>query len=108
MVAGVTQDVLVSGHTHAQFDRMVHGRRWINAGSVGMPYEGRPGAFWALLGSDVSLTSTPYDFERAAHQIRATAVPKAEEFARGIFVTPMTAAEASKRFEKWAAERVRT
>ena len=32
---------------------LAHGVRVVNAGSVGMPYEGRPGAFWAMLGPDV-------------------------------------------------------
>ena len=27
--------------------------RVVNAGSVGMPFEGRAGAYWALLGPDV-------------------------------------------------------
>ena len=51
MLAGVTQSTVVLGHTHVQFDRQVAGRRLVNAGSVGMPYEGRAAAFWALLGA---------------------------------------------------------
>ena len=46
ILAGVDQDLVVCGHTHAQFDRHIGGQRVINAGSVGMPYEGKPvGAF---------------------------------------------------------------
>jgi Icc-related predicted phosphoesterase len=37
----------VCGHTHVQFDRAVAGKRVVNPGSVGIPYEGRPGAYWA-------------------------------------------------------------
>jgi diadenosine tetraphosphatase ApaH/serine/threonine PP2A family protein phosphatase len=106
-LADVEQEVIVSGHTHVQYDRWAHGRRWINAGSVGMPYEGRPGAYWLLLGPDVEFRHTPYDFERATAQIRATGFPKAEEFARGNFVTPITSEEASQRFEATAEERAR-
>ena len=40
---GVTQNLVVCGHTHAQFDRLVGDRRLVNAGSVGMAYEGEPG-----------------------------------------------------------------
>jgi len=40
---GVEQPVVIGGHTHRQFDRRVDGWRVINAGSVGVPYEGRPG-----------------------------------------------------------------
>lgn len=56
----------VVGHTHVQFDREAAGLRLVNAGSVGMPYEGRRGAFWALLGPTVELFRTDYDVEAAA------------------------------------------
>ena len=50
----------IVGHTHVQFDRTVADVRVVNAGSVGMPYEARPGAYWALLGPDVELRRTDY------------------------------------------------
>ena len=31
-----------------QFDRTVAGKRVVNSGSVGMPYEDEPGAYWTL------------------------------------------------------------
>ena len=46
--AGVDADVVVCGHTHTQFERTIAGRRVINSGSVGMPYEDAPGAYWTL------------------------------------------------------------
>jgi putative phosphoesterase len=58
---GVGADVVVAGHTHIQEDRGVGGVRWVNAGSVGMPYEDEPGAYWALLGPEVELRRTDYD-----------------------------------------------
>ena len=58
---GVSADVVVAGHTHIQDDRRVGGVRWVNAGSVGMPYEDEPGACWALLGPEVELRRTEYD-----------------------------------------------
>jgi predicted phosphodiesterase len=61
MVEGVAEAVIVCGHTHQQFDRRLAGRRVINAGAVGMPYEGVAAAFWALLGPDVELRRTDYD-----------------------------------------------
>ena len=72
-VAGVDADVVVCGHTHVQFDREVGGVRLVNAGSVGMPYEGRLGAFWALLGPDVELRRTEYDVEAAIDALGADA-----------------------------------
>ena len=51
LLGDVDADLVVCGHTHVQFDRQLpRGLRVVNAGSVGMPYEGRRGAFWALLG----------------------------------------------------------
>jgi putative phosphoesterase len=58
---GVDADVVVCGHTHVQFDRRVGDVRLVNAGSVGMPYEEAPGAYWALLdGTGVELRRTEY------------------------------------------------
>src|SRR5215475_3564509 len=49
----VGERVVVSAHAHVQFDRRVVGIRSINPGSVGMPYQGARGAYWALLGHEV-------------------------------------------------------
>ena len=57
-LAGVEERLVVGGHTHVQFDREIDGIRFVNAGSVGMPYEGRPGAFWAVVDGDGSSTGT--------------------------------------------------
>src|SRR5262249_30449554 len=78
-MTGVEQRVLVTGHTHCQYDRAVAGVRSINPGSVGMPYEGHAGAaFWAVLGPDVELRSTAFDVDEAVTAIRATDDPAAE------------------------------
>lgn len=58
---GVTADVVVCGHTHMQFRRLVAGITVVNAGSVGMPYEAAPGAYWALLGPEIEHRRTEYD-----------------------------------------------
>ena len=64
------------GHTHMQYDRTLsNGLRIVNPGSVGMPYEGRPGAYWALLGPDVEFRRTEYDVEAAVAAIRFAARP---------------------------------
>jgi len=46
--ADVDADVVVCGHTHTQFERTIAGKRVVNSGSVGMPYEDAPGAYWTL------------------------------------------------------------
>ena len=45
----VQVSMVVCGHTHMRFDRMIGRTRVVNAGSVGMPF-GEPGAYWLLLG----------------------------------------------------------
>src|SRR5881396_2469670 len=78
---------VVCGHTHMQFDRMIGRTRVINAVSLGMPF-GEPGAYWLLLGPDVRLRRTLYDFTQAAERIRGTEYPRAEEFAVQSVLTP--------------------
>lgn len=85
--AGINADVVVCGHTHMQFDRMVGKNRVLNAGSVGMPF-GQPGADWLLLGPDVQFQHTDYDAPKAVARIRATSYPGAEEFARHNVLQP--------------------
>jgi putative phosphoesterase len=53
----VDADVVVCGHTHTQFERVIGGTRVVNSGSVGMPYEDEPGAYWTL---DLEHRRTPY------------------------------------------------
>ena len=84
---GVDAALVVCGHTHMQFDRVVAGVRVVNAGSVGMPF-GRPGADWLMLGPDVELRHTAYDVEAAAAQVRATTYPDAREFAASMVQPP--------------------
>ena len=88
---GAFEDVgarlVVCGHTHMQFDRMIAGIRVVNAGSVGMPF-GEAGADWVLLGPDVQLRHTSYDLQRAATRIRETPYPQALEFAEQFVLQP--------------------
>jgi putative phosphoesterase len=89
LLAGVEQSRVVAGHTHMQLDRTVGSIRFVNAGSVGMPYEARPGAYWAILDQGVELRRTEYDLARAATAIRATGHPMAEETAaENVLVVP--------------------
>ncbi len=92
-------DVVVCGHTHMQFDRMVGSVRVVNAGSVGMPF-GEAGAYWLLLGSDLQLQRTAYDLSSAADRIRATSYPQAEEFAARSVLHPPAEQEMLDLFSK--------
>jgi predicted phosphodiesterase len=58
LFGGLDVPTVVCGHTHTQYERRVAGVRVVNAGSVGMPYEEEPGAYWLL---DLVHRRTPYD-----------------------------------------------
>jgi predicted phosphodiesterase len=94
---GLDAAVVVCGHTHMQFDRMIGKTRVVNAGSVGEPY-GTPGAYWLLLGPDVQFRHTSYDLVAAAEQIRNTIFPRAEEFATNSILQPPPEAEMLELF----------
>jgi putative phosphoesterase len=101
ILAGVSEPVVVCGHTHHQFDRTVDGRRVVNAGSIGLPYEGRPGAYWARLGPGVEHRRTVYALDPAAERILATGHPDAEEWVETLR-EPRTAADVAAHFESLA------
>ena len=71
LFADVDADVIVCGHTHMQFDRTIAGKRVINSGSVGSPYEDEPGAYWTL---DLEHRRTEYDDPPAAQLGRDEAI----------------------------------
>jgi predicted phosphodiesterase len=95
--AGVTSALVVCGHTHMQFDRIVGTMRIVNAGSVGMPF-GEPGAYWLLLDHGIELRRTSYDLEGAANRIRATSYPQAESFAARNVLRPPSEASILEMF----------
>jgi diadenosine tetraphosphatase ApaH/serine/threonine PP2A family protein phosphatase len=104
ILAGVDQDLVVCGHTHAQFDWRVNGIRMVNAGSIGMPYQGKSvGAFWLLLGAGgVSFRRSDYELARAVERIRATGYPDAEDMAQ-ILLEPPDPEWVADFFEQQAA-----
>ncbi|MDQ2984667.1 MAG: metallophosphatase family protein [Actinomycetota bacterium] len=102
ILADVQEQTVVCGHTHHQFDRTVDGVRVVNAGSVGMPFEGAPGAYWALLGPDVELRRTPYDHVAAAALFRTSGWPRDDH--PETLVNPPPAREAAEFFEQHALQ----
>jgi predicted phosphodiesterase len=77
-LAGVDEAAVVTAHTHVSYTRVVDGIRLLNPGSVGLPYEGRPGAYWALLGPGIEHRRTEYDLDDAERRIRAGSNPFAD------------------------------
>jgi putative phosphoesterase len=96
LLAGSDARLVVGGHTHMQQRR----GRYANAGSVGMPYEERPGAYWAVVSDDVEHRRTEYDRERAAAAVRASGYPIAEELAAENILRVPSRAEAIAAFSK--------
>ncbi|MBA3649546.1 MAG: metallophosphoesterase family protein [Chitinophagales bacterium] len=96
---GLNVQLIICGHTHMQFDRMIGKIRVVNAGSAGMPF-GERGAYWLLLTSDVQLRHTTYDLEEAAERIRKTSYPQASDFAEHNILHPPTEQEMIEAFSK--------
>ena len=97
--ADTAEATIVLGHTHMPFDRLADRRRFVNPGSVGMPYGGT-GAYWALLGPDVVLRRTGYDLDAAAARLAAAApeYPDITEFVEENVRTVPSDAEALSVF----------
>jgi putative phosphoesterase len=97
-LAAILEDVeerlVVAGHTHMQLRR----DRFVNAGSVGRPYESQPGAYWALIGDDVEFRRTEYDLVQAAASVRATSYPRAEDVASQNILSVPTREEGVEAF----------
>jgi diadenosine tetraphosphatase ApaH/serine/threonine PP2A family protein phosphatase len=103
LCAGADEPVLVTGHTHLQFDRQVAGRRSVNPGSVGLPYhDGEPGtAYWALLGPDVTLRQTRYDVTAALAADTGSGDPAAEKIT-SLLLSPPSPGEVMAEAERLA------
>src|SRR3954447_4823742 len=113
----VEQSRVVAGHTHMQLDRQVGEKLFANAGSVGWPYEGRTGAYWALVDDAISFRRTDYDLERAAALVRRSGHPRAEQIAAENILESAPRAEAiavfggcpsSSRSAAWASRTAST
>jgi predicted phosphodiesterase len=105
MLDGVDASIVVCGHTHMQFDRMISGTRVVNAGSVGMPYEHAPGSYWAMFADGVEHRHTGYDLDAAAAMIRRSGWPPADEYARDNVLTVPPPEEVIPIFESRAEQR---
>jgi diadenosine tetraphosphatase ApaH/serine/threonine PP2A family protein phosphatase len=73
LLAGVTAEQLVFGHTHLPFERKAAGGiELLNPGSVGMPFDGDHRAAYALLRADgaTERRRVAYDHERVPARVR--------------------------------------
>ena len=100
-LAGVDARLVVAGHTHIQFRR----DRWVNAGSVGMPYEGDVAAFWTIVSDDVEFRRTDFDVERAIAEVEGSSWPSGRrEFIEENLRAAPSRSEAIEWFESRVAE----
>ncbi|NLG28539.1 MAG: metallophosphoesterase family protein [Chloroflexi bacterium] len=79
IAASASANVLVFGHTHQPWSRVVGSVFMLNDGSVGKPKDGDPRAAWALLQvgeeTQVSIRRVRYDVQAAADAVRASGLP---------------------------------
>lgn len=80
LFANADADVIVCGHTHMQFERTIAGKRVVNSGSVGSPYEEAPGAYWTL---DLEHRHTEYEGAEQPKLRRDEAMEQFERVAVG-------------------------
>jgi predicted phosphodiesterase len=100
VLAGTDAELTVSGHTHVQFDRRAPGApRLVNAGSVGLAYEGESTARWALLGPDVTLRQTAFDTEAALEALHRTGFPQVGDLFDDALRGNVSPEEATSHFE---------
>jgi predicted phosphodiesterase len=76
VLEGVGRGIVVAGHTHQQDDRTVGDVRFINAGSVGLPFEGDGAARWLWpADGEPELRRTAYDAATAGARMLAAGWP---------------------------------
>lgn len=73
-------DVMIYGHTHLPYRKDVGGKVFINAGSVGKPKDGDPGASLAVIellpgAVKVDFMKVPYDTEKTIDAILNSGLP---------------------------------
>ena len=74
--------MVLFGHTHKPWTRVLDGRLLVNTGSVGRPKDGDPRGSYALVevgaeGVDVGFPGVSYDLDRAGEAIAAAGLPPA-------------------------------
>ena len=96
--------LVVAGHTHQQDDRRVGDVRFINAGSVGLPYEGDGAARWLWVADGrPDLRATEYDAAAAGIRMLAAGWPD-EDSVRAALIDPVDPLIVTELFESRARD----
>ena len=94
--------LVVAGHTHQQDDRAVGDVRFVNAGSVGLPYEGDGAARWLWVADgEPELRQTEYDAARRGARILDAGWPD-ERSVGGALTDPVEPLVVTRIFEDLA------
>jgi len=70
MLGSIDVDILICGHTHKPYHRIVNGIHIINDGSVGKPKDGDPGACYAVIELDETIS---VEFRRVEYPVASVA-----------------------------------
>jgi predicted phosphodiesterase len=78
--ADAQADIIVFGHTHVPYHRVVDGVHFINTGSVGRPKDGDPRAGYCIVsidGDDITVEQVrlPYDVEQTCARLIKAGLP---------------------------------
>jgi len=103
-LAGIDAALVVAGHTHQQDDRRVGDARFVNAGSVGLPYEGDGAACWLWVAHGVpDPRRTAYDAAGAGRRMLAAGWPD-EQSIDAALIDPVEAIVVTRIFEERAGQ----
>ena len=98
-LAGAGARLVVAGHTHQQDDRRVGDVRFVNAGSVGLPYEGDGAARWLWVADGApDLRRTEYDAAHAGARMLEAGWPDARSIGASL-VEPVEPVVVTRIFE---------
>ncbi len=90
LAADSSRSIIVTGHSHSPYHKLIGGVHFINPGAAGRMFDGNPEAAYAILtirGSEVEVVHhrCPYEIEAVVRRIRRLGLPEiySEMFRRG-------------------------
>ena len=97
-------DIIIVGHSHEQFLREIENVSFINPGSVGRPYDGKPQAAYAIVSFNpfcVEFKRVDYSVESAAQAMRKKKLPEsfAQMLLRGLSFEAFKKEDCARKLE---------